>query len=77
MKTTTKNTGIKVTTGVKAGGFSITPGNHNRSALRVKTALKVGSISRLNHNRGLLRVKTALKVGSICRLNHNRRFAMA
>jgi hypothetical protein len=45
--------------------------------LRVKTAVKVGSISRLNHNRGLLRVKTALKVGSICRLNHNRRFAMA
>ena len=51
MKTTTKNTGIKVTTGVKAGG--ITPGNHNRTGLRVKTSLKTGSICRLNHNRVL------------------------
>ena len=50
MKTTKKNAGIKVTAGVKAGGYN--PPNHNRSALRVKSGLKSGSgIYHLNHSR--------------------------
>ncbi|HMF43779.1 MAG TPA: hypothetical protein VKQ32_24055 [Polyangia bacterium] len=53
MKTTTKNTGIKVTTGVKAGGLR--PPNHNRTALRVKSGLQAGScIYHLNHNRSFV-----------------------
>jgi hypothetical protein len=51
MKKTTKNSGIKVNAGVKAG--SLQPGNHNRNGLRVRTSLKAGSIYRLNHNRSL------------------------
>jgi hypothetical protein len=53
MKTTTKNTGIKVSAGLKAGGLR--PPNHNRNTLRVKTALKAGAIYRLNHSRPLVR----------------------
>ena len=42
MKKTTKNTGIKVSTSVKAGG--IMDRNHNRIGLKVKTAIKSGGI---------------------------------
>jgi hypothetical protein len=47
MKTTTKNTGIKVTAGVKAGGIQ---GNHSRSGLRVKAGIKAGYVCKQNHN---------------------------
>jgi len=55
MKKTTKNAGIKVNTGVKAGNIWV--GNHSQTGLRVKTGLKAGiSISRQNHNRRLAKV---------------------
>ena len=55
MKTTTKNAGIKVTTGVKAGG--INNQNHNRNGLNVKAGIKAGTMIQLsNHNRRLLAV---------------------
>ena len=43
MKTTTKNTGIKVNASVKAGGL-VTP-NHSRSGLKVKAGIKAGTTS--------------------------------
>jgi len=50
MKTTTKNTGIKVTTGVKGGSLGTL--NHNGSALKVRAGLKAGmTIQSTNHNR--------------------------
>jgi hypothetical protein len=57
MKTTTKNTGIKVNTGVKAGGWNggQMGGNHNRNGLRIRTSVKVGTmIQSANHSRQLL-----------------------
>ena len=52
MKTTKKNTGIKVTAGVKAGGFNIP--NHSRNGLKVTTGVKAGTMIQLaNHNRRL------------------------
>ena len=39
MKTTTKNAGIKVTVGVKAGGLNP---NHNSSGLKVKAGVRAG-----------------------------------
>ncbi|MDB4982193.1 MAG: hypothetical protein JWM82_2945 [Myxococcales bacterium] len=42
--------GLKVTTGVKAGGLSTV--NHN-GALKVATGVKAGGLSGLNHNRAL------------------------
>ena len=50
---TTKQTGIKVTTGVKAGGLSGI--NHNRAGLKVRTGVKAGGLSGINHNRVLAR----------------------
>ena len=53
MKTTKKTSGIKVTANVKAGGLPAR--NHNRSGLRVRTAVKAGPmISVKNHNRQML-----------------------
>jgi hypothetical protein len=54
MKTISKNqAGVKVTAGVKAGGF-VGAGNHNRRGLAVKTSVKAGgSIICANHNRCL------------------------
>jgi len=53
MKTTTKNTGIKVQTGVRAAG--INTANHSRSGLKVKAGIKAGStITVQNHNRTAL-----------------------
>ena len=53
MKKTTKNAGIKVTTGVKGGTFNII--NHSRAALKVKAGIKAGTVIQLtNHSRSLL-----------------------
>jgi hypothetical protein len=55
MTKTTKNTGIKVNTGVKAGGFN--GGNHSRNGLKVRTGVKAGQMIQLaNHSRRLLGV---------------------
>jgi hypothetical protein len=55
MKTTTKITGIKVTTGVNAGGLN---SNHNSSGLKVRTAIKAGVTGlRSNHNVCVLALK--------------------
>ena len=55
MKTTTKNTGIKVTANVKAGGLN---SNHNSAGLRVKAGLKAGMTElRHNHSAQLLGVR--------------------
>jgi hypothetical protein len=56
MKTkTTKTSGIKVTANVKAGGLGTQ--NHNQNGLRVKAAIKAGSMIRVrNHNLRLLSV---------------------
>jgi len=51
MKTTTKNTGIKVTTNVKAGGLT---NNHSTKGLTVKTGLKGGYTYSKNHSTRLL-----------------------
>ena len=54
MKTTKKNTGIKVAAGVKGG--SLTP-NHVRSGLNVKAGIKAGFyICKHNHSARLLTV---------------------
>ena len=51
MKKTTKNSGIKVNAGVKAGGFPLNS-NHTRKGLKVAAGLKAGSlIQAYNHNR--------------------------
>jgi hypothetical protein len=71
MKTTTKNTGIKVTTGVRAGG--VNTANHNRTGIKVTTGLRSGGVNTANHTRGALKVRTGLKAGStIAVQNHNR-----
>jgi len=73
MKTTTKNTGIKVTTGVKGGSLGTL--NHNGSALKVRAGLKAGmTIQSTNHNRMGLKVRSTLKAGKTIQLtNHNTR----
>ena len=53
MKTNKKNSGIKVTAGVKAGGYNIV--NHNRNGLKVRAGIKAGTmIQSANHNVRLL-----------------------
>ena len=54
MKTTTKNTGIKVNAGVKAGGFN---GNHIRAGLKVTSSVKAGGNWSRNHNLAVLPAK--------------------
>ena len=49
---------IKVSTGVKAGGFNY---QHNRK-LRIKTGINKAGGAWGNHNRNL-RIKTAIKAG--------------
>jgi len=50
MKTTKKNTDIKVNAGVKAGGVCPGP-NHNRSGMKVASGIKAGDVVRVsNHN---------------------------
>lgn len=55
MKTTTKNTGIRVNAGVKAGGLP-TSANHNRGGgLKVSVRIKAGTLIQCyNHNRSLI-----------------------
>jgi hypothetical protein len=49
MKTTTKSTGIKVNTSVKAGGLPYV--NHNQTGLKVRSGIRGGSsIVFRNHN---------------------------
>ncbi|HXU00307.1 MAG TPA: hypothetical protein VN903_04910 [Polyangia bacterium] len=56
MKTTTKNAGIKVTTGVKSGGIQW-PANHNSGGLKVITNIKAGILlAARNHNRRILAI---------------------
>ena len=86
MKKTTKNTGIKVNTNVKAAGVPYM--NHTRTGLKVKTALR-GGTSILYRNHNLLRVSlpttkttterssgikvsSAVKAGGVPYLNHTR-----
>jgi len=74
MKKTTKNSGIKVTSGLKAGGFDgKMGGNHNRNALKVMAHIKAGAVIQSpNHNRRSLAVRTGVKVGAVIQLaNHN------
>ena len=54
MKTTTKNTSIKVNTGVKAGGTWV--GNHVRAGLKVKSSVAAGGKWALNHSCPILAV---------------------
>jgi hypothetical protein len=51
MKTNAK-TGLKLKTGIKAGGMNAS--NHNRSGIRVKASVKAGYITVDNHNRTML-----------------------
>ncbi len=53
MTYSTKKTGLRINTGVKAGGLSVT--NHNRRALRVRAGVKAGGLSVTNHNRRALK----------------------
>ena len=53
MKTTTKNTGIKVNTNVKAGGFD-PKFNHSTRGLAVKTSVKAGFKCMQNHTGRML-----------------------
>jgi hypothetical protein len=48
-----KQTGIKVSTSVKAGGLQGI--NHNRAGLKVRTGVKAGGLQGINHNRLLAR----------------------
>jgi hypothetical protein len=53
MKKTTKNTGIKVTTGVKGGSYPFT--NHNQVGLKIVSGLRAGvAMIYRNHNTRLL-----------------------
>ena len=54
MNTTTKNSGLKIKTSIKAGGIS---SNHNQTlvrGLKVRTSIKAGGLS-ANHNETLVR----------------------
>lgn len=47
MKTKAKNTGIKVTASVKAGGLN---SNHNAAGLKIRSGVKAGSTTELRQN---------------------------
>jgi len=55
MKTTKKNAGIKVTTGVKAGG--VPTYNHNLRGLKVVSGVKAGMSFVRNHTSLVLRAQ--------------------
>jgi hypothetical protein len=67
MKTTTKNTGIKVRTTILAGALNP---NHVRAAIKIKAGLKAGALNP-NHTRTGLRVKAGVKAGMIFNSNHS------
>ncbi|HXI60548.1 MAG TPA: hypothetical protein VNO55_31015 [Polyangia bacterium] len=50
MKTTSRS-GLKIKSGVKAGG--LLGMNHNRSGLKIKSGVKAGGLLGMNHNRAL------------------------
>jgi hypothetical protein len=50
MNHTTTTTGLKINTGIKAGGLSTM--NHSRG-LVVRSAVKAGGLSTMNHSRRL------------------------
>jgi hypothetical protein len=72
MKTTTKNTGIKVTTSIKAGGIG--DHNHSRGGLKVKSGVRAAGICDRNHSRIGLKVSAGIRAGSLITVqNHNSR----
>jgi hypothetical protein len=76
MKTTTKkNSGIKVTASVKAGGLGNL--NHSQRGLRVKAGIKAGGQYQSNHNQSGLRVKAGIKAGGQYQSNHSRHMLAA
>jgi len=62
------NSGLKVRSTVRAGGFQ---GNHSRSGLKVRSAVKAGGFQG-NHNRSGLKVRSAVKAGYHLHANHSR-----
>ncbi len=77
MKTISKKqTGVNVTTAIKAGGLPSV--NHNgKLAFIVKSGVKAGQvILHNNHNRRLgVKVTTAIKAGGLPSVNHNGKLA--
>ena len=71
MKTNKKNSGIKVTAGVKAGGINL--GNHNRRGLKVTAGIKAGTSHQRNHNGRGMKVTAGIKAGVMYQRNHNLR----
>ena len=47
MKTSTKTSGLRVKSTIKAGGLG---GNNHNAGLRVKSAIKAGGLGGNNHN---------------------------
>lgn len=72
MNKTIKTAGVRVTSGVKAGGLHSI--NHSRGALKVRTAVKAGGISSNPHARRS-EGRTAVKAGGLKVKNHSRRLA--
>lgn len=68
---TNSNSGLKVKTAIKSGGFTI---NHARSGLKVRTGIKAAGFT-INHTRSGLRVRTGIKAagGGIWQSNHSAR----
>jgi hypothetical protein len=69
MKTKTTNSGIKVTTNVKAGTLYR---NHTRNGLKVRAGVKAAGLF-TNHSRIGLKVKAGIKAGGKLHQNHNAR----
>jgi hypothetical protein len=70
MKTISKS-GLKLNSGVKAGGFGTT--NHSRTGLKVRAGVKAGGFGTTNHSRTGLKVRTSVAAGAMISLpNHNR-----
>ena len=69
MKTTTKNTGIKVTTNVKAAAAAT--GQSQRGRPEGQGGRQVRRANLANHNRSGLKVKAGLKAGRRSPSNHN------
>ena len=57
MKNSSKNSGIRVKSAVKAGGMG---GSNHNSGIRVKSAVKAGGFGGSNHNAGV-RVKSSVR----------------
>ena len=55
MKTIKTTGGLKINTGLKAGGLSTW--NHNRGGLAVKASVRAGGLSSINHSRCALSVR--------------------